>query len=145
MSEMSTVREARDDDAHRISELLAELGYELDAEGVIESLADYRGGDDRVLVGELGGSVEGFLSFHVVPFFHARGRGGRITAMCVSVEHRRAGIGRLLMEAVEEYGRAARCHQIEVTSGDHRASGAHQFYEAMGYAPTSQRFLKRLI
>ena len=67
---------------------------------------------------------------------------GRITSLVVDPGHRQCGIGRLLVAAVEEFGRAHGCIRFEVTSGDHRPE-AHAFYEHLGYKLDCRRFVKR--
>lgn len=140
------IRPAQQGDAEAISLLIAELGYELSPAGVANRLHRYQEAGDRAWVAVTidDSTLVGFLSFHLIPFFHAEGSGGRITAMCVSSTHRRRSVGHLLMQEMEKTARGLGCLQIEVTSGDHRESEAHRFYEAEGYALSHQRFLKKL-
>lgn len=137
------VREAQLEDVDAIAVLLAELGYELAPEGVAERVREYHESGGKVWVAEVDSRVVGFLSFQILPFFHADGRGGRIMAMCVSQELRRTGVGLRLLEKMERTAQEMGCSQIEVTSGDHR-SDAHGFYVAAGYQKSHQRFLKKL-
>lgn len=137
------VREAEPQHAEAIGSLLQELGYELSTQEVVERLREYDRSGGRVWIAFERSKVVGFLSFQTVPFFHAAGSWGRITAMCVARESRRLGAGQRLLEVMEATAREMGCAKIEVTSGDHR-DDAHAFYEAAGYARSHQRFLKRL-
>jgi GNAT superfamily N-acetyltransferase len=56
---------------------------------------------------------------------------------------RKHNIGRMLVEAVEQWCRDEGCGLIEVTSNDRRAE-AHAFYRHMGYERSSIRFFKKL-
>jgi GNAT superfamily N-acetyltransferase len=68
---------------------------------------------------------------------------GRITSLIVSKNVQGHGIGRMLVEAAEQWMRKAGCELVEVTSNDRRAE-AHAFYRHMGYERTSIRFAKKL-
>ena len=138
------IREAREEDVECISDLMTELGYELSASGVANRLAEYEATGGRVWVALVGARVVGFLSFHLITYFHAEGRAGRITAMCVASEHRRSGVGHQLMQCMEKFAEGLGCDRVEVMSGDHRKDEAHRFYEAEGYGLSHRRFLKKL-
>ncbi|MGC6564163.1 MAG: GNAT family N-acetyltransferase [Akkermansiaceae bacterium] len=141
---MIQIREAEDGDAGVISVLLVELGYELSVDGVLDRLTEYGKIGGRIWVAVDDGVVVGFLSFQFTTFFHAVGKSGRITAMCVGNGYRRKGIGRQLLQRMESHAKSEGCERIEVTSGEYRSEEAHRFYEAEGYAPASRRFLKNL-
>jgi len=64
--------------------------------------------------------------------------------MCVASSHRRLGIGRQLLQRMEDFAEEQGCERIEVMSGDHREDDAHRFYQAGGYALSHRRFLKIL-
>jgi len=68
---------------------------------------------------------------------------GRITALIVSKELQGEGVGRMLVDAAEEWMRKKGCQLVEVTSNDRRAA-AHAFYRHMGYERSSIRFFKKL-
>lgn len=140
----TTIREARGDDAVGVSALLDELGYPLSATEVEGRINEYLKGFDSVLVADDQGEVVGFVSFHVIPLFHATGCMGRITAMCVSSHRKREGIGRALLTRLDELAAERACSKIEVTSGDHRVDDAHVFYESCGYSADCRRFQKIL-
>ena len=144
MTASISIREAREDDALSISNLMTELGYELSTSSVISRLTKYEGIGGRVWVALEDSRVVGFLSFHFITYFHAAGRAGRITAMCVASTHRRSGIGHQLMHCMENFAERMGCDRTEVMSGDHREEEAHRFYQAEGYALSHRRFLKKL-
>ncbi len=64
-------------------------------------------------------------------------------ALVVASKHKRSGIGRKLLTALEIVARDAGCTKLEVTSGAGRGD-AHAFYEALGYAERPKRFVKTL-
>jgi ribosomal protein S18 acetylase RimI-like enzyme len=68
----------------------------------------------------------------------------RVTVLVVSRQARRRGVGKLLMERVEQIGSAAGCEFVELTSAMDRAE-AHAFYRSIGYEPNSLRFRKPLV
>ena len=68
---------------------------------------------------------------------------GRIPVLVVAKEAQGLGLGRMLVDAAEQWCRKKGCKLIEVTSNDRRAD-AHAFYRHMGYERTSIRFFKKL-
>jgi GNAT superfamily N-acetyltransferase len=80
---------------------------------------------------------------HAMVTVHRRAPVGRIPVLVVTKEARGMEIGRMLVEAVEEWCRKQGCEIIEVTSNDRRAE-AHAFYRHLGYERTSIRFFKKL-
>lgn len=119
-----------------------ELGYHLSPADVEARIEVYFSSSDAVLVADDGGEVVGFVSFHIIPLFHASSSLGRITAMCIHSNWQRKGIGRALLRRLEEIASSRGCVRIEVTSGDQREDVAHLFYQACGYAVDSRRFQK---
>jgi GNAT superfamily N-acetyltransferase len=67
-------------------------------------------------------------------------------ALSVDARHRRAGVGRRLIAAVERWATAHGCADVEVTSLRSR-DAAHSFYAALGYedrCAASARFTRVL-
>lgn len=63
------------------------------------------------------------------------GRFAEITALVVSSQHRRAGIGKQLVAQVEEWSKSQRLPQLVVRSNLTRVE-SHEFYPALGFAGT---------
>lgn len=80
-----------------------------------------------------GATVVGTVDVTVLPNMT---RGGRpfvlVENVVVRDARRRAGVGVRLMAEVEVLARAAGCYKIQLMSGAVR-SGAHSFYEAIGF------------
>ena len=138
------IREANNTDADSISTLMGELGYELSTAEAKNRIEVYLKLSDVVLVADDCGEIVGFVSFHSIPLFHAIGKLGRITAMCISSNRQREGIGHALLARLDEVALELGCLRIEVSSGDQRAQDAHLFYQACGYAIDSRRFQRIL-
>lgn len=137
------MRIAVPDDAAAIASCLAELGYGTTEELVLERLRNFSAcADDKAFVVEgADGCILGVASAHRLPLFHVSGYLVRITALAVSKAAQGAGLGRMLVTAVESWAWGAGARRIEVTSGDHRPA-AHAFYQAVGYAIDERRFVK---
>jgi GNAT superfamily N-acetyltransferase len=139
------VRSAVAEDAPAVAGLLAELGYpQPDVETVVQRLRDMAGRSSvRVLVAVAHGEVVGVASLQEVSLLHDRRPLGRLSTMVVTERWRGRGVGRALVEALEELARGAGCGRMEVTSNLRRAA-AHAFYQRLGYEDRSKRFVKRL-
>jgi len=133
------IRPARFTDAGEMAHLLTELGYPQDAEAARAQLGLWAG-DPRgtVLVAELGGSPAGVIAAHVIPHFGRAGSFVRVLALAVDSTSRRAGVGRRLLAAVEEWAAGLGCRDIELTSRRTRED-AHAFYQALGFEDVSGR------
>jgi GNAT superfamily N-acetyltransferase len=87
--------------------------------------------------------VVGLIGRHLMVTVHRPAPVGRIPVLVVAEDARGQNIGRMLVEAVEQWCRDEGCQLIEVTSNDRRAA-AHAFYRHMGYERSSIRFFKKL-
>lgn len=137
------LREAKPSDAPRLVELIDELGHHIDEKAVRRNLAKLEKVGELPLVATLGKEVVGLIGRHQMVTIHRPAPVGRIPLLVVANDARGHNIGRMLVEAVEEWCRRQGCALIEVTSNDRRAD-AHAFYRHMGYERTSIRFFKKL-
>ena len=140
---MPKLREAKTSDAARIVELIGQLGHEIDEKSVRKNLTKLKRAGELPLVATLGKDVIGLIGRHLMVTIHRPAAVGRIPVLVVTSEARGRNIGRMLVEAVEQWCRDQGCKLIEVTSNDRRTA-AHAFYRHMGYERTSTRFFKKL-
>ena len=66
-----------------------------------------------------------------------------ITSLVIAETHRKQGVGRRLLEAIEQWASERGCARISVTSAEHRST-AHAFYPKCGFPYTGRRFTKHL-
>jgi GNAT superfamily N-acetyltransferase len=140
------IREARPEDASALAGLVDALGYPGSAVALRTRLGAFEAdAGSFVLIAVGAGRVLGLASATVLPLLHEEGGWCRLSALVVDSNRRRAGIGRKLVEEVEERARAAGCRYLEVTSGERpERDAAHAFYEALGLERVSRRYLKEL-
>jgi RimJ/RimL family protein N-acetyltransferase len=133
------VRPAGVADAATVAGLLTELGYPQDAQQAATKLAEWAS-DPRgtVLVAELDGNPTGVIAAHAVPYLERPGSFVRVVALVVDPGHRRGGVGRRLLGAVEAWAAGLACRDIEVTSRRTRGD-ALAFYGAVGFADLGER------
>jgi GNAT superfamily N-acetyltransferase len=138
------IRPAQLGDASDVAGLLDKLGYPCTraeaADRIAHVLHDPR---STLLLGEIDGKACGLVAMDL-RYSITRGADlARITALVVSPECSRQGIGRQLLREIEAVARQARAARLEVTSNPRR-EGAHQFYLDCGYAEGSRHFIKLL-
>ncbi len=142
------IRIAGPRDAPQIAALLTALGYPHDRDQASARLLAWAAeAHGEVLVAETGGAAAGFAAVHRIPYFERPGAFARVIALSIEAGHRRAGVGRRLMAAVERWAAAQGCVDVEVTSLRSRPD-AHGFYRALGYADRcaeSGRFIRSLV
>jgi N-acetylglutamate synthase-like GNAT family acetyltransferase len=137
------VRDAKPSDAPRLVELIRELGHEITEKQVRKNLAALKKSGETPLVATLDKKVVGMCGISARVTIHRPAPLGRITAMVVAKEAQGEGLGRMLVQAAENWMRKKGCQLVEVTSNDRRAE-AHAFYRHMGFERTSIRFFKKL-
>lgn len=92
------------------------------------------------------GKLLGFGSLSMFPLIHEDGYLGRVSALAVKENSRGKGIGKRLMDYMERIASSYGCKRIELTSGVHRESNAHEFYIRIGYEKyAGARFVKSLV
>jgi GNAT superfamily N-acetyltransferase len=137
------IRDARPDDAEAVARLLGELGYPASVSTVEARLERLGIVGDRVLVAEIGGEVTGLAHLQVTPAIEYDRPVAKIGALVVSEAHRRAGVGRFLVEAAEAEARARNCVLVFLTTSEQR-DDAHAFYEQVGLEQTGRRYGRTL-
>lgn len=137
------IRNAKPSDSPRLVELIHFLGHEIDEKAVRKNLKTLEKSGEPPLVATLGKKVVGMVGRHAMVTVHRPAPVGRIPILVVAKEAQGLKIGRMLVEAVEQWCHKQGCQIIEVTSNDRR-SDAHAFYRHMGYQRSSIRFFKKL-
>lgn len=139
-----TIRVAVSSDAAVIARLTAALGYAADEESVAGRLE--RLGRDRhqiVLVAVLDERVVGWLQAHAFDTVESGFR-VEIVGLIVSEVVRRRGVGRVLVQHAEQWGRDLGAETMVVRSNTTRV-GSHAFYPALGYSPSKTQAVYRKI
>jgi GNAT superfamily N-acetyltransferase len=138
------IRPPRPGDGDGIAALLGQLGYPASSAAVQARLADcVDRGRVAVFVAETGHTPVGLATAYAVPVIHADRPVAVLSALVVHEAHRRKGVGRQLLEAVEAWAREQRAYRITLSSGLARED-AHAFYERLGYEHTARRYSRLL-
>jgi len=132
------IREAREPDVARILELYREAGIESEPgftpqEARAQLAVFLRYPSFRVFVAEVEGEVVGTYELLIMDNLAKRGRrSGVVEDVAVSPRFEGRGIGRAMMLHAQEECRRAGCYKLALSSGLKR-TGAHGFYDAMGF------------
>jgi GNAT superfamily N-acetyltransferase len=139
------IRKAKSTDAAGVAELSGILGYPVDRAAMQRRLERSGERDEHVVfVAETGGKVVGWIHGAEHEFLVA-GRVGEICGLVVAEGQRASGVGRRLVEAVEQWARGRGLEQVAVRSNVARTE-SHPFYEKVGYTrlKTQHAYRKRL-
>ena len=131
-------------DADDVARLLTDLGYPCDTAEAAERISAILGNDRQTLVvGRCAGAVCGLIALDFMYYLPLGTSTCRVTALVVTADAQRQGIGRQLLREAERRARTGGAARIELTSGSQR-SEAHAFYRACGYSDGTLRFIKQL-
>ena len=138
------VREATENDAEALADLLTQLGYPTTRAQARARLARILPDPAwTTLLVQEEGRVLAFGGIQVSASYEHDTPVAKIVAMVVDAGARRRGVGAELVWALERRAAAVGAGKIVVTSASRRAD-AHAFYEKLGYARTGLRFGKDL-
>jgi GNAT superfamily N-acetyltransferase len=142
-----TIRRATSDDLESILPLAEQLGYPTSPEAMIARLTSILADPMRVIfVADPGdGIAAGYIqasrhvSLEVDPLVE-------IDGLVVSRDHRRQGIGKMLIAAVEEWARSLGILTVRLHTNIIREE-AHRFYKDLGFTinKTQYSMVKKLI
>lgn len=139
----TTIRRANDEDAADIATLLTQLGYPVDASEIPARLTRMHNTGAAAWVALDDGSIVGIVTAHILAVINRTGDLAQLTTLVVDERVRGQGIGRALVNAVEEFALQSGCERLSVTTHLDRA-GAHAFYARMGFDYTGRRYGKNL-
>ena len=139
------IRPATINDADRVAELSGTLGYPVSAEAMRERLARFLALDAHlILVAERAGHVVGWIHGAEQELLEFGSR-CEILGLVVEEGQRGLGVGRRLVEGIEQWARERGLDQIFVRSNVVRPE-SHPFYERIGYEryKTQHAYRKKL-
>jgi len=137
------IRDAVPADAPAVASLLDQLGYPTEPAAAASRLERLGIVGDRVLVAELEGAVIGLAHLQVTPTLERDRPAAKIGALVVDESRRGEGVGRALVDALDEEARARGCGVLFLTTSERRTA-AHEFYRRVGLEETGKRFTKTL-
>ena len=137
------LRAAKPSDAKVLVALIDFLGHAIDEKSVRKNIAKLAKAGEAPLVATIDKQVVGLCGVHRMVDRPSPRPGRTDHALVVAKEAQDLGIGRMLVEAAEQFLRKSGCQLVEVTSNDRRTA-AHAFYRHLGYERTSIRFFKKL-
>lgn len=127
-----------------MAELARQLGYECTAEQVQVRLSEIRDAQEcGVYVAELAeGQIAGWIGVYLFRSVEMD-KIAEISGLVVGEQHRSRGIGKVLLDAAEDWARKRGCAGISVHSNVIRER-AHRFYETNGYEwCKTQKFFRK--
>jgi GNAT superfamily N-acetyltransferase len=137
------VRNATAADCGALAPLLDQLGYPTTEAEILPRLRRFGiHGPAVALVATREGKVVGVATGHLMATIHAATEGAYLTTLVVSSEVRGQGIGRMLVEAIEDWARGHGCNRLIVTTALHRTE-THKFYERLEFDFTGRRYVKK--
>ena len=143
---LAIIRRAKESDAAELARLTSQLGYPVSEVSIRTRMDRIIGSiDDCLLVaegqdGELAGWIHGFLCQLLESDYRVE-----IGGLIVDEGFRRGGVGRGLVQAIENWAAEHGATELSVRCREERAE-SHKFYESLSFRPikTQRVFRKRL-
>jgi ribosomal protein S18 acetylase RimI-like enzyme len=144
---MIQLRIARAADAAALARLIEEFNADdrsitVTAEQAAARLAACQGIETTVLA-EVDGQVAGFACLRLVPYMSGDEPYAELTDLFVAPAYRRRGVGRALIERIEQMARAGGAAEVIILTGFDNAP-AQGLYRALGYGDYALALRKRL-
>ena len=139
------VRPANVTDADEVARLTTQLGYDADPSVVAATLGRILSRQDqKFFVAELDGRAVGWLHALIAEYVES-GAFVVIGGLVVDRNHRRKGVGRILLQHAEGWAREKGFSIVRLSSSTTRAV-AHEFYQQLGYTKikTQYSFMKSI-
>ncbi|WP_193172541.1 GNAT family N-acetyltransferase [Nisaea nitritireducens] len=139
VAEDLTLRSLSVEDAVEVAALTVQLGYDLEAEGAKARISDVLTALGHHTFGAFSGEVLlGYLHCYQAPTID-KGMMLCVQALVVDERVRGSGAGRHLMTEAERLARELGCKTVSLSSNERR-TGAHSFYERIGYQRSSRSY-----
>lgn len=147
VNEEFKIKKAEIKDAERIAILGEQLGYSLTTQQVEQRLAKIQNNDAHIVY------VATLANEYVIGWSHAHicdliimPTQAILLGLVVDQDYRHNGIGRYLMQHIEQWASLAGCEDVLLRSNIKRQE-AHLFYEKIGYTNIKQSlaFQKKLV
>jgi GNAT superfamily N-acetyltransferase len=137
------IRDASFEDAQPMAELITSLGYPTSVDQMKDRLKGILSDPIyRTFCATVDGQVVGMSAANLGRYYERDGWYGRLVALGVNEGSHGLGVGRALLQRIEEWVRERGGTEITLNSSHFRTE-AHAFYEHHGYANTGARFTKR--
>ena len=140
------IRDATRDDLEALTGLMTDLGYPTTLEEFTVRFDNISAHPDyHTIVAVKDDEIVGYAGLQKNIFYEHNGNYLRILAFVVKQRARKLGIGKILIEAAEEWAHTMGLHTIVISSGNRaEREAAHIFYQKQGYAIKSSGFVKKL-
>lgn len=128
------IRSVKIEDSRELLPLMDQLGYPQDNPSMQKRLKTcIDSGIYYCLITEVESHIVALAFFIIYPSCYKDSNRCSIEALIVNKQHRRQGIGRKLMKAVEELALENNCSSISLISNIHRDKEIIEFYNSLGY------------
>lgn len=134
------LRPAEERDGAALAELVAEMGYVVSPDDVVERLAALPR-HHAVFVAEVDAEVAGWVHVYVDPSLIVERR-AQLGGLSADAQSQGKGVASALLEAAERWSQEHGCSFMYVRSGAER-NRAHEFYRRCGYGDVKDQLVLR--
>jgi len=133
------VREATENDINGILPLCSQLGYPCTEKEAKSRFYEIVNDEEHIVfVAESLDGIIGWVHSYIYKLFYTYNR-AEIGGIVVDKDYRGYGVGKKLMEAVEEWAKNKGCCAVNLRSNSKRIE-AHTFYSFLGYEKVKEQY-----
>lgn len=139
------IRQANENDIHRLASLIGELGYPTSNDEMAQRFPEISADTSyNTLVIEKDGIIVGMIGMMLGLAYENNNNYVRIIALVVDSTYRKRGIGEELISAAEKWAREKGATKLALNSGNRdERNDAHRFYTRLGFTGSATGYNKK--
>lgn len=131
----------KESDKEKLLNLINQLGYIITKDELSERIKVYSTSTNKIWIARINGDLVGLIAVFILENFHQQFPIAKVSTLIIDEKFRSLGIGKKLLEIVEQHAKEINCSEISLECRNSRIR-AHEFYLKNGYEIRRKFFTK---